>query len=157
MRIIINNILAELLITKADAMTVTAAFPSTAFLDCSQPPLASLPHMPLTLEHVQQWLADMQALMDAGQRFVLFYPVVDMQQQGDPEGRRTVVLWLKAQRALFADCCKGMLMQCQADGSDRAALLALSTPLAKAYGVPVAVVDSPAQALAQAQALVNGE
>ena len=131
--------------------------PHTAFLDISQLPVARLPHMPDSRKAISDWLADMESLIAAGLPFVLVYPPIKMEPGAseDPEGRKTTVLWLKAHRESFATYCKGMVLICASDQSDKGALQAMQTPLSKAYGVPVVLADSDADAQAEAQRLVQ--
>lgn len=131
--------------------------PHTAFLDISQLPVARLPHMPDSRQAISDWLADMESLMAGGLPFVLVYPPIKMEPGAseDPEGRKTTVLWLKAHREAFTAHCKGMVLICASDQSNKGALQAMQTPLSKAYGVPVVLADSDADAQAEAQSLVQ--
>lgn len=105
----------------------------TQFLDTSALPVARVRDLPLTMAQVDQWLADMEALIHAGHAFVLLYErLPGPGDRGDPEGRKKSVLWLKAHRESFGTHCRGMVLMCK----DVGALQPMLAPLEKAYRVP---------------------
>jgi hypothetical protein len=120
----------------------------TRFLDTSALPVARVREFPSSAEAIAQWLADMEALMQAGQAFVLVY-----ERLPEPEGRKKTVLWLKARREAFGTHCRGMVLMCP-DASALPALQAMLDPLEKAYRVPARVASSDDEARACVQALM---
>ncbi|CAK7055023.1 TetR/AcrR family transcriptional regulator [Kerstersia gyiorum] len=140
----------QALIVGALAMLEDAAWQSglTCFLDTSALPIARMREFPASTTQINQWLADMEALMQAKQDFVLVYerlPAPD--EPGDPDGRKKTVLWLKAHREAFKTYCRGMVLMCE-DASALPALQDMLAPLEKVYRVParVACTDVEAQA-----------
>jgi hypothetical protein len=126
----------------------------TRFLDTSALPVARVREFPSSAEAIAQWLADMEALMQAGQAFVLVYErLPEPGVSGDPEGRKKTVLWLKARREAFGTHCRGMVLMCP-DASALPALQAMLDPLEKAYRVPARVASSDDEARACVQALM---
>lgn len=126
---------------------------ATALLDTSALPIARVPHFPSTDADCARWLADMEALIAARQRFVLLYdplPPLDSQQE-DAAARKRLVMWLKAHRDGFLQHCRGMVITCAPDLSDKPMLEHMQGPLSKVYGVPVELADT--EAAAQARAL----
>lgn len=128
---------------------------STPFLDTTHLPIARLRAMPADLAQTQAWLADMAQLMAAQTPFALVYDPMPHERPGADahESRKTTILWLKQNREAFQTWCKGMVVTCQPDQSDRDFLQANQTPLSKAYGVPVLLASNAADANAQALAL----
>ncbi|MFT3802406.1 MAG: hypothetical protein QM766_14460 [Burkholderiaceae bacterium] len=120
----------------------------TQFLDTSALPVARVRDFPSSAAQIDQWLADMEALMQAEQVFVLVYErLPDPGRQGDPDGRKKTVLWLKAHREAFGRFCRGMVLMCD-DAAALPALQAMLEPLEKAYRVPVRVACSADEARA---------
>ncbi|MFC3339182.1 hypothetical protein [Paracandidimonas soli] len=114
----------------------------TRFLDTSALPAARMREFPLSPGQIGQWLADMESLLQARQAFVLVYErLPGPGQQGDPEGFKKTVLWLKAHRDAFGMYCKGMILMCE-DTSGLAVLQARLGPLEKVYRVPARVACS---------------
>lgn len=115
---------------------------STQFLDTSALPIARVREFPLTMELATQWLDDMETLIKAEQEFVLVYESLpDPSNPGDPEGRKRVVLWLKAHRDGFGRYCRGMVMMCE-DPTLREGMQAMVEPLEKVYRVPGGVASN---------------
>lgn len=116
---------------------------STQFLDTSALPIARVREFPSTMELATQWLDDMETLITAEKEFVLVYESLpDPSTPGDPEGRKKVVLWLKAHREGFGRYCRGIVMMC-ADPAHVPALQEMVGPLEKVYRVPGGVASSP--------------
>lgn len=119
---------------------------STQFLDTSALPVARMSAMPSSAAQIDQWLADMETLMQAGQVFVLVYERLPAPgEQEDPDGRKKAVLWLKAHREDFGTHCRGMVLLC-GDANALPDVQAMLEPLEKAYRVPVRVARSAEEA-----------
>ncbi len=128
---------------------------STQFLDTSAPPVARMREFPSSAAQIDQWLADMRTLMQAEHAFVLVYErLPDPEVQGDPDGRKKTVLWLKEHREVFTRYCRGMVLMC-ADAAALPAMQAMLEPLEKAYRLPVRVACSAEEAQAQVRELVG--
>lgn len=127
---------------------------STQFLETSALPVARVREFPSSAVQIDQWLADMEALMLAEQDFVLVYerlPVPD--EHGDPDGRKKTVLWLKAYREAFGTHCRGMVLMCE-NASALPALQAMLAPLEKVYRVPARVACTADEARAHVKHLM---
>ncbi|MCK9509600.1 MAG: TetR/AcrR family transcriptional regulator [Pigmentiphaga sp.] len=127
---------------------------STQFLDSSALPVARVHEFPSSAAQIDQWLADMETLMLAEKDFVLVYerlPAPD--EQGDPDGRKKTVLWLKAHRNAFSTHCRGMVLMCE-DTSAVPALQAMLAPLEKVYRVPARVACTTDEARAHVKHLM---
>lgn len=112
---------------------------STRFLETSALPIARVREFPASAAQIDQWLADMETLIQAKQNFVLVYERLPAQDEpGDPDGRKKTVLWLKAHRETFGTYCRGMVLMCK-DINALPALQGMLGPLEKAYRVPARV------------------
>jgi len=119
---------------------------STQFLDTSALPVARMPAMPSSAAQIEQWLLDMETLMQAGQVFVLLYErLPEPGERGDPDSRKKTVLWLKAHREAFGAHCRGMVLLC-GDANALPHVQAMLEPLEKAYRVTVRVACSADEA-----------
>lgn len=146
----------QALIIGALAMLEKGARPtcSTRFLETSALPVARVREFPSSAAQIDQWLADMEALILAEKDFVLVYerlPAPD--EQGDPDGRKKTVLWLKAHRNAFSTHCRGMVLMCE-DASAVPALQAMLASLEKVYRVPARVACTADEARAHVKHLM---
>ncbi|WP_284336191.1 TetR/AcrR family transcriptional regulator [Comamonas sp. NoAH] len=101
-----------------------------------------------SIAQIDQWLAEMTALMLAKQPFVLIYerqPESDELHHADVS--KKILLWMKAHRKAFKTYCRGMVLMSK-DAKDRPALQAELGQLEKTYLVParVAITNAEAQA-----------
>lgn len=127
----------------------------TRFLDTSALPEARVREFPSSAAQIEQWLADMQALMRAERDFVLVYErLPNLDEKGDPDGRKKTVLWLKEHREPFARYCRGMVLLC-ADAAALPAMQAMLEPLEKAYRVPARVAQGDDEVRACVQQLTE--
>ncbi|MGS1078463.1 hypothetical protein [Pseudoxanthomonas beigongshangi] len=110
-----------------------------------------------------QWQREMEALIGRAQPFVIIFPPghhADLEQlDGDAmrqaqEERKQRALWLKRNRDLLAESCKGMIT-IELDAARRSAERARATQLEKAFGVPLRVADSGDMADELADALLE--
>lgn len=130
---------------------------STVWMETSALPMARVRQFPVTLEQIGHWLGDMEALMQAEQVFVLVYEhLPDPASPADPEGRKQVVLWLKAHREAFERYCRGIVLMA-ADPAERESLLPMIASLEKVYRVPggVACTQDELRAFLQQWGSIN--
>ena len=129
----------------------------TSFVDSSDLPFVAVNSFPATAQENAQWMADMEALINAGENFVLVYaPMPPMEEQKeDVEARKAVILWLKQNKDLFSKFCKGMVMTCSEGLADKPFLEQMQAPISKVYGVPIEIGDTAKDARAKALALVT--
>lgn len=87
-------------------------------------PSVEIHQFPSSVEETILWLNELDQLFREGEPFVLVYPVFDpvkfmaIDEKVSQESRKKTILWLKSQRALFEEKCKGILLQLKPDGSD---------------------------------------
>jgi len=126
---------------------------STRFLDTSALPIARVHTFAASATQIDQWLADIEALIQAKQDFVLVYERLPTPgEPGDPAGRKRAVLWLKAHRAVFETYCRGMVLMC-ADADALPTLQGMLASLEKVYRVPARVACTTDEMHAHVQAL----
>lgn len=117
-------------------------------------PEVNIINFPTTVEGTDQWLIEMEYLFQNHDHFVLFYPTFDPEVFAniDPEisqaARKKIILWLKKNRELFQEKCKGIILPTQADQSDLEIIQAQVSQVETVYRVPAKVLlqktDKPA-------------
>lgn len=120
----------------------------TTFLDTSSLPIARLPSLPANQTATDAWLADMESLLGTKSVFVLVYDPIrlDPSAKDDHDNRKKTILWLKKNRDAFQTYCKGMVLTCADDLSDKPFLEANIGPLSKAYGIPGRIANTKEEA-----------
>lgn len=109
-------------------------------------PSVEIQKFPSSVEETTLWLNELDQLLSEDKPFVLVYPVFDpvklmtIDEKVSQESRKKTILWLKSQRALFEEKCKGIVLQSKPDGSDLEVLEEQSQQVATVYRVPAKVL-----------------
>lgn len=109
-------------------------------------PSVEIHQFPSTVEEITLWLNELDQLFIEGKPFVLVYPVFDpvkfmaIDEKVSQESRKKVILWLKSQRALFEEKCKGIVLQLKPDGSDIEMIEGQRKQVETVYRVPAKVL-----------------
>lgn len=109
-------------------------------------PEVNINNFPNSVETTDQWLKEMEFLFHNHQDFVLFYPTFDPEAFANiaPEvsqaARKQIILWLKKNRDLFKEKCKGIILPTQADHSDLEIIKAQVSQVETVYRVPARVL-----------------
>ncbi|WP_087721548.1 hypothetical protein [Pandoraea sp. PE-S2T-3] len=95
--------------------------------------------------YARQWEAEMAALVNNGEPFVVVYD----QLKGDEshEDRKQRAVWLKHNKAALAEVCKA-LVSIEPDDAQRAMVKAMGETAVKAFGIAHEAVATREEALA---------
>ena len=100
----------------------------------------------ITLENTPIWLAELEYLFQHHETFVLLYPIFDMETftnidtEVSQAARKIMILWLKKNREIFKEKCKGILLRTQPDQSDLSIIEQQVTQVETIYRVPAKVL-----------------
>lgn len=103
--------------------------------------------------YAKQWEAEMQALLQHGEAFVVVYD--ELRSDETHEDRKQRGLWLKHHKEPLARVCKS-LISIESDPQRRAEVEAMSGMAVKAFGIPHAVVATRQEAMEVMQRLAAG-
>lgn len=123
-------------------------------------PQVNITNFPNSVETTDQWLKEMEYLFHHHENFVLFYPTFDPEAFAniDPEvsqaARKQIILWLKKNRDLFKEKCKGIILPTQADQSDLEIIKAQVSQVETVYRVPARVLLNEADKTSLVQELI---
>ncbi len=104
--------------------------------------------------YAAQWAREMEALLDHGKAFVLVHLGTRGEESHDDRKQRG--LWLKRRKAELGAVCRAVI-SVEPDTDRRAELATQSLLAQKAFGIPMLVAASEAEAHAQAQRLLAPE
>jgi len=104
--------------------------------------------------YAAQWEREMQALMGQGKPFVLIHPQARAEDAHEDRKRRG--LWLKQNKQALGVCCKAVI-SVEPDDDRRAALAGQSAMAEKAFGLPMRMAATLAQACADGLALLGAD
>ncbi|UWS65535.1 MULTISPECIES: hypothetical protein [Pseudomonas] len=120
--------------------------------DVTQFPFVSLKASSCYPGYSSQWGAEMEALLDSNQPFVVAYEPGSSQET--PEDYKARGLWLKQNKARFAGRCAAMIA-IMPDASDREDFKKNAEKRTKGMGVTYCSAESFEAAAAQAAALIE--
>ncbi|MCW9688322.1 hypothetical protein [Proteus terrae] len=128
-------------------------------MDVEQFPVITMKIFPETLEDANNWIAEMDIVLNEKRKFVLVYPSINKKdkehKKEDMEGIKAVRRWLKAGKALLSEYCAGMIMTTDPQKNDKEQLVQLSSVISAVYGVPVFVAETLGESYIQANELVK--
>ena len=127
-------------------------------MSVDQFPIITMQVFPETLEHANNWIAEMDLVLDQKQNFVLVYPPINKKnEQEDMEGMKAVRRWLKTGKMPLSQYCAGMIMTVNQQTNDKEQLMQLSPVVSAVYGVPIFVEETLDGAYAQANKLLGNK
>ncbi|MGM1344678.1 hypothetical protein [Morganella morganii] len=106
------------------------------------------------MAQTEQWVKELDALLDKQTPFALIYPPKDGPEkpdtQEDMDARKYVRRWLKTGKEKMAAYCNVMILTVNQETGDKAELEKFAPMAGAVYGVPVFVADDMAAARAKA-------
>lgn len=124
-------------------------------------PEVNIIQFPASVAMTEQWLAELEYLFQHHETFVLLYPIFDMEAftNIDPEvsqaARKIMILWLKKNREIFQEKCKGILLRTKPDQSDLPIIEQQATQVNTIYRVPAKVLFNEEDKTQMIEALIN--
>ncbi len=110
-----------------------------AVFDVTEFPLVVVRNDAIAAGYAQRWLDDMHTLMRHGEPFVMIFPPARPDEPHDD--RKARGMWLKQNRAAFAEVCRA-LVTIEPDPKERDAAIANAAGIEKAFGIPLDVTAS---------------
>ncbi|MEX5878875.1 Uncharacterised protein [Proteus vulgaris] len=133
--------------------------PNFIVMDVEKFPIVTMKIFPETLEDANNWIAEMNVVLNEEQKFVLVYPSINKKEKEhkkeDMEGMKAVRRWLKEGKALLSEYCAGMIMTANPQKEDKEQLMPLSSVISAVYGVPVFVAETLDASYVKANELVE--
>ncbi len=128
-------------------------------MDVEQFPVITMKIFPETLEDANNWIAEMDVVLNEKRKFVLVYPSINKKnkehKKEDMEGMKAVRRWLKEGKALLSEYCAGMIMTADPQKNDKEQLVQLSSVISAVYGVSVFVAETLDGSYIQADELMK--
>ncbi|MBG6027395.1 hypothetical protein I5F10_13205 [Proteus mirabilis] len=128
-------------------------------MDVEQFPVITMKIFPETLEDANNWIAEMDVVLNEKRKFVLVYPSIYKKdkehKKEDMEGMKAVRRWLKEGKALLSEYCAGMIMTADPQKNDKEQLVQLSSVISAVYGVSVFVAETLDGSYIQANELLK--
>ncbi|WP_311753452.1 hypothetical protein [Proteus columbae] len=128
-------------------------------MDVEQFPVITMKIFPETLEDANNWIAEMDVVLNEKRKFVLVYPSINKKdkehKKEDMEGMKAVRRWLKEGKALLSEYCAGMIMTADPQKNDKEQLVQLSSVISAVYGVSVFVAETLDGSYIQANELLK--
>ncbi|MGR6439357.1 hypothetical protein ACU42Y_13635 [Proteus mirabilis] len=116
-------------------------------MSVDQFPIITMQVFPETLEHANNWIAEMDLVLAQKQNFVLVYPPINKKnEQEDMEGMKAVRRWLKTGKMPLSQYCAGMIMTVNQQTNDKEQLMQLS-PLFLRCTVYLSLLKKPLMGL----------
>lgn len=109
-------------------------------------PEVNIVQFPSTVAATEQWLMELEYLFKNCGPFVILYPIFDLEAftSIDPEvskvARKTMILWLKKNREIFQEKCKGILLRAKPDQSDLPIIEQQISQVESVYRVPAKIL-----------------
>lgn len=128
-------------------------------MDVEQFPVITMKIFPETLDDANNWIAEMDVVLNEKRKFVLVYPSINKKdkehKKEDMEGMKAVRRWLKEGKALLSEYCAGMIMTADPQKNDKEQLVQLSSVISAVYGVSVFVAETLDGSYIQADELMK--
>ncbi|WIV86907.1 hypothetical protein [Proteus appendicitidis] len=128
-------------------------------MDVEQFPVITMKIFPETLEDANNWIAEMDVVLNEKRKFALVYPSINKKdkehKKEDMEGMKAVRRWLKEGKALLSEYCAGMIMTADPQKNDKEQLVQLSSVISAVYGVSVFVAETLDGSYIQADELMK--
>lgn len=114
-------------------------------MDISAFPVVIMQSFPENMIQTEQWVKELDALLDKQTLFVLIYPPKDGPEKPDTredmDARKYVRRWLKTGKEKMAAYCSMMILTVNQETGDKAQLEKFAPVAGAVYGVPVFVAD----------------
>lgn len=121
--------------------------------DAADFPIVRIRMQGLAPGYAEDWAREMDALLAAGQPFVIM--LMDEHRKDEHADARVKTTWVKANRQAFAGQCRGFVMV-EPNPVKRLAMKAQGAVAAKAFGMRFAVAASAPEADSMARSLLAG-
>ncbi|MGC7403376.1 hypothetical protein ACPWR0_11320 [Pandoraea pneumonica] len=102
--------------------------------------------------YARQWGAEMVALVNHGEPFVVVYD--QLRTDESHEDRKQRAVWLKHNKAALAEVCKA-LVSIEPDDAQRAMVKVMGETAVKAFGIPHEAVATREEAIALVRRLIG--
>ncbi|HAT3807665.1 TPA: hypothetical protein I8608_000458 [Morganella morganii] len=123
-------------------------------MDTSAFPVVIMQSFPENRAQTEQWVNELDALLDKQTPFALIYPPKEEPEkpdtQEDMDARKYVRRWLKTGKEKMAAYCSMMILTVNQETGDKEQLEKFAPMAAAVYGVPVFVADDMAAARVKA-------
>ncbi|HCM61650.1 MAG TPA: hypothetical protein DIT05_03770 [Morganella sp. (in: Bacteria)] len=114
-------------------------------MDISEFPVVTMLSFPENMAQTEQWVKELDVLLEKQSAFSLIYPPKGTQEkpdtQEDMDARKYVRRWLKTGKDKMTEYCRAMILTVNPDIQDKAALEQFAPMASAIYGVPVVVTD----------------
>lgn len=128
-------------------------------MNVDQFPVITMKIFPETLDDANNWIAEMDVVLNEKRKFALVYPSINKKNKADKkedmEGMKAVRRWLKEGKTLLSEYCVGMIMTADPQKNDKEHLVQLSSVISSVYGVSVFVAETLDESYIQANKLVK--
>lgn len=128
-------------------------------MNVDQFPVITMNIFPETLDDANNWIAEMDVVLNEKRKFALVYPSINKKNKADNkegmEGMKAVRRWLKEGKTLLSEYCVGMIMTADPQKNDKEQLVQLSSVISSVYGVSVFVAETLDESYIQANKLVK--